>query len=123
MFILISKYWLKKSKTKAILKTNPTISTQVLNDDVNILFKKHKHLSIIEIVAHCKFLEHNWVIEFLNVATINKALFIKEKYQLQWYDSLIVAAALQAGCTTLYTEDMHNGLFIERTLSIINPFV
>ena len=72
----------KKSIAKAILKTTPTISTQVLNNDINVLFKKHNHFSIIEIVAHCKFLEHNCVIKFLNVATINKALFIKEKYQL-----------------------------------------
>ncbi len=113
----------KKEIAKAVLKTNPIISTQVINENVNVLFKKYRHLTTIEIVAHTKFLIHNCRVENIKILTINKALFIKEKYQLQWYDSLIVAAALQANCTTLYTEDMHHGLVIEGTLSIINPFV
>jgi predicted nucleic acid-binding protein len=113
----------KKEIAKTILKNNPTISTQVINENVNILFKKYKHFSNIEVVAHTKFLMHNCTVEKINEATISTALFIKEKYQLQWYDSLIVAAALQANCTILYTEDMHHGLIIEGTLSIINPFV
>ncbi|MEQ1554493.1 MAG: PIN domain-containing protein [Ferruginibacter sp.] len=113
----------KKEIAKTILKTNPTISTQVINENVNILFKKYKHLSNIEVVAHTKFLMHNCIVEIINEGTIAKALFTKEKYQLQWYDSLIVASALEANCTILYTEDMHHGLIIEGTLSIINPFM
>jgi predicted nucleic acid-binding protein len=35
---------------------------------------------------------------------------------------MIVAAALLAGCDTLYTEDMHPGLVIENRLRIVNPF-
>lgn len=49
------------------------------------------------------------------------ALSIKTKYRLGWYDSLIVAAALQANCSTLYTEDLQQGNEIE-TLRIQNPF-
>ncbi len=113
----------KKEIAKTILKTNPSISTQVINENVNILFKKYKQLSSIEVVAHTKFLINNCTIEIINEATISTALFLKEKYQLQWYDSLIVSAALQANCTILYTEDMHHGLNIEGTLSIINPFI
>jgi predicted nucleic acid-binding protein len=113
----------KKEIAKAVLKTSPTISTQVINENVNILFKKYKHLSNIEIVAHAKFLMHNCTVEIINEATISKALFIKEKYQLQWYDSIIVAAALLSNCSILYTEDMQHGLIIEGKLSIINPFI
>lgn len=32
-------------------------------------------------------------------------------------------ALLEAGCTTLYSEDMQNGLLIEKSLRIVNPFV
>jgi predicted nucleic acid-binding protein len=113
----------KKEIAKAVLKTCPTISTQVINENINILFKKYKQISNIEVVAHTKFLMHNCTVEIIIADTISKALFIKEKYQLQWYDSLIVAAALQANCTILYTEDMHHGLIIEGKLSIINPFI
>ncbi len=81
---LLDNEGLKKEIAKAILKTNPTISTQVLNRNVNILFKKYKHLTTIEIVAHTKFLCNNCKVEMISIATINSALFIKEKYQLQW---------------------------------------
>jgi predicted nucleic acid-binding protein len=38
------------------------------------------------------------------------------------YDALIVAAALEAGCTTLYSEDLQSGPLIDRRLRIRNPF-
>jgi predicted nucleic acid-binding protein len=44
------------------------------------------------------------------------------KYQLSVYDSMIVSAALIAGCTTLWTEDMHDGLLVEDRLRVVNPF-
>ena len=39
------------------------------------------------------------------------------------YDSQIIAAALTAGCTVLYSEDMQHGQLIDGTLTIVNPFV
>lgn len=51
-----------------------------------------------------------------------KALNIQERLKFQFYDSLVVAAALQAECRTLYTEDLHHGQIIDSTLHIINPF-
>lgn len=43
-------------------------------------------------------------------------------YGFTWYDSLILAAALQAGCRTLYSEDFQHGRKIE-SLTISNPYV
>jgi predicted nucleic acid-binding protein len=57
----------------------------------------------------------------LTVDTHDQALRIAERYGFQIYDSLIVAAALEAGCTTLYSEDMQDGQSID-TLTIRNPF-
>ena len=48
-------------------------------------------------------------------------LRIQARYGYSFYDSLIVAAALAAGCTTLYSEDMQDGQRIEG-LTIRNPF-
>ena len=48
-------------------------------------------------------------------------LRIQARYGFSFYDSLIVAAALGAGCTTLYSEDMQNGQRVEG-LTIRNPF-
>ena len=49
------------------------------------------------------------------------SLQIQARYGFSFYDSLIVAAALEAGCTTLYSEDMQDGQRIEG-LTIRNPF-
>ena len=48
-------------------------------------------------------------------------LRISAKYRLGWYDSLIVAAALEARCDVLYTEDLQDGREIE-SVTIENPF-
>jgi predicted nucleic acid-binding protein len=50
------------------------------------------------------------------------ALRIAEKYRLSWYDSLIVAAALEGRCDRLYSEDLQHSQKIEN-LRIENPFV
>jgi len=51
------------------------------------------------------------------------ALKIAEKYGYNIYDALVVSAALEAGCTTLYSEDLHDGQTIDGQLTIRNPFV
>lgn len=51
-----------------------------------------------------------------------EALRIAEKYRLSWYDSLIVAAALQGECSVLYSEDMQHHQKIE-ALRIEDPFL
>jgi predicted nucleic acid-binding protein len=45
------------------------------------------------------------------------------KYDFQLFDGIIVAAALEANCDVLYSEDMQDGMVIENTLKIINPFI
>jgi predicted nucleic acid-binding protein len=52
---------------------------------------------------------------------IREALVIKERYGYSLYDSLIVAAALEASCDRLYSEDMSDGQRIG-DLWIVNPF-
>lgn len=50
-----------------------------------------------------------------------RSLEIQDRYRLGFYDSLIVAAALEAGCSRLYSEDLQHGQRIE-SLTISNPF-
>jgi predicted nucleic acid-binding protein len=54
-------------------------------------------------------------------ALYRRALEIHVRYQFRFYDALIVAAALMAGCTRLYSEDLQHGQRIEG-LTIANPF-
>jgi predicted nucleic acid-binding protein len=51
------------------------------------------------------------------------SFYIKEKYSYSWWDSLVLASALENSCKIIYTEDMQNGQIIENTLKIVNPFV
>lgn len=51
----------------------------------------------------------------------NEALRLHQRYRLSWYDSIIVAAASEARCQVLYTEDLQNGATINGVL-VTNPF-
>ena len=54
-------------------------------------------------------------------ALFMEALRVTSRYRLSWYDSLIVAAAIQADCSTLLSEDLQHGLRIG-DLRVENPF-
>jgi predicted nucleic acid-binding protein len=58
----------------------------------------------------------------LTLATHEAALGIAERLGYRFYDSLILASALEAGCSTLYSEDLQDGQVVEGTLAIRNPF-
>jgi predicted nucleic acid-binding protein len=51
-----------------------------------------------------------------------RALGLKVRWQLGFYDALVVAGALAAGCTRLLSEDLQHGQRIE-TLTVSNPFL
>lgn len=50
------------------------------------------------------------------------SVVLAEKYRLSFHDASIVAAALDAGCVTLFSEDMHTGPVFEKQLTVRNPF-
>jgi predicted nucleic acid-binding protein len=58
----------------------------------------------------------------LTVETHDAGLRIAAQYGFQIYDALVVAAALAADCTTLYSEDLQDGQVIDGHLTIRNPF-
>ena len=105
-----------------ISSTNSIISTQVLQEMCNVLIKKFKldKISILRILSE---LEINFSVKINYAQTINKALEIHFKYQYSYYDSLIIASALQNECSILYSEDLHHNQKIEDTLTILNPFI
>jgi predicted nucleic acid-binding protein len=58
----------------------------------------------------------------IELKTHADALRLAQRYGFSIYDALIVAAALRAGCDTLYSEDMQDGLAVDGRLTIRNPF-
>jgi predicted nucleic acid-binding protein len=54
--------------------------------------------------------------------TVENAWALQVANKLSWFDALIVQAALQAGCKTLYSEDMQHGQKFG-ALRVVNPFL
>ncbi len=119
-------YALGQTSTKARLAVplfvgSPSISTQVLSETANVASKRLA-LPVSEIRKLITSLEEMCRVEIISLNTIHIALDVRDRYSFSWYDSLIVATALEAGCDTLYSEDMQNDQEIEGRLRIVNPF-
>ena len=52
---------------------------------------------------------------------LDAALALSSAHRLRIFDAVILAAAAEAGCHQLLTEDMHNG-FVWRGVEVVNPF-
>ena len=107
---------------KIIIDFNPHISTQVLQETANILHKKFKH-SWADIMKVLTDVNDNNQLHTNTQLTIHKACNIAMQNKFSFYDSLIIAAALESNCTILYSEDMHHNQVIDNILKIVNPFV
>jgi len=111
----------KTTRAAALLADVPTISSQVLSETANVALKKLA-LPLSETGKLLAMLEAVCRVEIVTPSTMHLALDIVGRYGFSWYDSLIVATALSADCTILYSEDLHHSQVIEGRLSIINPF-
>jgi predicted nucleic acid-binding protein len=112
----------RRDKAEALLHAGGIISVQVLNEFVNVSRRKiHRDwdeiqdaLSILRTLLDPP--------QPLTIETHDAAIGIAREYGFSFYDALIVAAALRAGCSLLYSEDLHSGQAIDR-LTIHNPFL
>jgi len=104
-----------------VLNSEIILSVQVLNEFYSVMTKyKYPHYEIIscinEIIEQVKVMP-------LELETVKRCIFIKEKYFFSWWDSLILASALENDCVIIYSEDLQHNMKIEKFLTIINPFV
>ena len=105
-----------------LLSRSPRVSVQVLNEFVNVARRKLR-LAWGQIEnALAGFQEICGTPRPLDHATHRTAVAIARRYEYRICDALILAAALEAGCTTLYSEDMQHGQRID-ALTIRNPFL
>jgi predicted nucleic acid-binding protein len=100
---------------------NIVLSTQVLNELYNVLSKKLKlnHQKIKDIIIK---IVANFDISPITTIEVFKAIEIKEKFGYSYWDSLILASAIENNCGVLVSEDMQHKFRIESDLQIINPF-
>ena len=117
---LISGHVTKRDRAKAILSEGGVVSTQVLNEFAAVASRKYRvpWPAIKEVLGALKAICR---VDSLSVAIHDRGIVLAERYQFEIYDSLIIAAALEGGCSILYSEDMQHGQTFDE-LTIINPF-
>jgi predicted nucleic acid-binding protein len=107
---------IKQYKARSVLFSHSCIiSTQVLTEFSNIAFKK-LYLPASEINGTISTLSSLCSVHVVDKITIQKAVEIKARYEYSFYDSLMVASAIECKCDFLYSEDMADGHVINAVM-------
>jgi predicted nucleic acid-binding protein len=112
----------RASKAEGLLESGGLISVQSLNEFVSVARRKlgmtwkatRELLDLICVLCPDPVP--------ISLDMHKMALRVGEKYGYSIYDALIIAAALEAGCGTLHSEDLQDGQVINQQLTIRNPF-
>ena len=105
----------------AVINGNGVISTQSLQEFFaattrKLMCSKEKAMEYLE------NFKDSFAVEQVSVAHILKAVDICIKNHFSFWDSIILAAAIQSGCVICYSENLTNGQIIEG-VKVVNPFV
>lgn len=111
----------KARRVEQLLGEGGAVSVQVLNEMANVARKKMR-MSWSDTRAFIASFRQLLNILPVTLETHEVGLEIADRYRLSVYEGLIVAAALNADCDTLLSEDMHHGLVVREKLTILNPF-
>lgn len=122
LLYLLSADQAKAAQAEAVLAAGVVVSVQVLNEFANVARRKHS-LGWHELPAVlddiCRFAD---VVD-LTLSIHRQGLALAARYQLNLYDAMIAAAALQSGCDSLLSEDFQTGQVFDGRLRVRNPFV
>ena len=111
----------RRAVAQSLIAQRPVVSAQVLAETAAVLRRKF----LLERPAIEKILAEVLArvqCEPVAAEAVLSALRLGERLGYSHYDSQIVATAIAAGCTVLYSEDMQHGQLIDGTLTIVNPF-
>lgn len=116
----------KQQRADELLTSAPptetlVISTQVIGEFVNVCLRR-RLLDESEAAALIDVFAAAMEVVRPEVATLREGMRIRQRYGFSWWDSLLVATALETGCTVLYSEDLQDGQLIDGRLRIVNPF-
>lgn len=112
----------RSARAEELLDAGGMLSVQILNEFVSVARRKilmpwgevTEALGAFEVLCPSPLP--------ITIETHQAALKIAQKHGYNIYDALVVAAAAQAGCETLYSEDFQDGQKIDARLTIRNPF-
>ena len=98
----------------------PIVSTQVLAEIGANLFKKAKASEDQQRAVLDELTSQTTVVP-VTAATMYRASHVRTSGSWSYWDSLIVAAALESNCTELWSEDLQHNQIVEGRLRIVNP--
>ncbi len=112
----------KADRARALFAREGKLSVQVLNEFIAVSRRKQRRewREITEAVSDVLTMVDPPLPLTLDLHVTARAL--AEDHGLSFYDALIVAAAIEAGCDTLFSEDMQHGRTFG-SLTIVNPFI
>lgn len=113
----------RTARADALLAAEPGLAVQSFNEFANVARRRRLGWDQARITDA---LDALYVVcptpQALTFDVHRHGLALVWRHGFALYDSMIVAAAIAAGCDTLWSEDMHHGLVVEGTLTIRNPF-
>ncbi len=112
----------RRERAQQLAAQGGVISVQVLNEFVAVARRKMRMPweDVIEALVAVRILFPSPV--SITLDTHEAALQIAQQYGFGIYDALIAASALEANCSTLYSEDLQSGQVIDERLTIRDPF-
>ena len=112
----------KAERARALFAGGGKLSVQVLNEFAAVSRRKQRQdwSAIAEAIDDVLTVVDRPLALTLDVHTVAREL--AEGHGISFYDALIVASAIEAGCNILYSEDMQHGRKIGG-LAIVNPFL
>ncbi len=121
LLYLLSEDPVKADRVEELISSGGVVSVQVLNEFAAVASRK-LNMSWNEIRDVLSGIRAVCEIEPLTVETHDLGIETAERYEFSFYDAMIVASALRAGCKILYSEDLQDRQVIDRQLRIRNPF-
>jgi predicted nucleic acid-binding protein len=108
---------------RALSTQKGVVSYQVVQEFFNLALKRFaRRMSIQDCNDYLETVFRPMLRVHSSAGLYAGALALQSRYQLPWYDSLIVYAAVEAECGILYSEDMQHGQHFG-TIRIQNPFL
>jgi predicted nucleic acid-binding protein len=95
------------------------VSVQVLNEYYSVMLKNRADDALIQ--ANIQTIMDRFEICWFTAELLQRSYALRNRYRYSCWDSLILAAAVESGCSAIYTEDLQHGQIVEN-VKIINPF-
>ena len=112
----------KQDIARDLILKSPIVSAQVVSEYINVL-RRMASIPKDKLLGLCAKTLENTRIYPVGTTVIRLAEQLLNRYNLQVFDSIIIASSIEAGCEILYSEDMQHNQIIEGKLKIVNPFV